>query len=85
MIVEKKDLPRLYTNTNSTTAGGIVKIVGGGLLSAFGLVVFGSSLLFDAMAAGAVALGVPAVTSLACLLGGGGLGAAMWFCYLRKH
>ena len=73
VIVEKKDLPRLYTNTNSTTAGGIVKIVGGGLLSAFGLVVFGSSLLFDAMAAGAVALGVPAVTSLACLLGGSGL------------
>lgn len=73
VMVEKKDLPRLYTNTNGTTAGGILKIVGGGLLSAFGFVLFFSSLIFDALVAGAVALGVPAASSLACLVGGGAL------------
>lgn len=73
VVVEKKELARLYTNTNSTTAGGIVKIVGGGLLGAFGLVMFFSSLVLDAMITGAVALGIPAASSLACLIGGGTL------------
>lgn len=73
VVVEKKDLPQLYTNTNGATAGGIVKIVGGGMLSAFGLVLFFGSLVFDAVVAGAVALGIPAATSLACLIGGGTL------------
>lgn len=73
VIVEKKDLPRLYTNTNRATAGGIVKIVGGSLLSAFGMATFLSSLALDAMIAGAVALGIPMVTSLTCLVSGGSL------------
>lgn len=35
IVVEKKNLPALYGNTNGKTAVGILKIVGGGLLSLF--------------------------------------------------
>lgn len=71
--VEKKDLSLLYGKTNGITAGGILKIVGGGLLSAFGLMLLFSSIVFDVLVSGAVALTVPALTTLGLLTGGGTL------------
>lgn len=70
---QMQNLSLLYRKTNGITAGGILKIVGGGLLSAFGVTLFLSSLVFDMLVSGAVALAVPAASSLACLLGGGTL------------
>ena len=71
--VQKKDLTTLYSKTNNLTSGGVLKIVGGGILSFFGLALFFSSLVFDLLVSGAVSLALPAVSSLACLLGGGTL------------
>lgn len=68
----KKDLSLLYGKTNGITAGGIVKIVGGSLLSAFGLLVFLFSLVLDA-ASGAVTMTFPLISTLACFVGGGTL------------
>lgn len=69
----KTELSLLYGKTNGITAGGILKIVGGSLLSAFGLMLFFSSVVFDLLVSGAVALAIPAASSLACLIGGGTL------------
>ena len=63
----------LYAKTNNLTAGGVLKIVGGSILSLFGLGLFASSLVFDMLVSGAVSLAIPAASSLACLLGGGSL------------
>jgi len=71
--VQKKDLTVLYGKTNGLTSGGVLKIVGGGILSFFGLMLLLSSMVFDFLVSGAVSLAVPAVSSLACLLGGGTL------------
>lgn len=71
--VPQKDLSVLYGKTNGITAGGILKIVGGSLLSAFGLLIFFSSLIIDLVSAGAVALTFPLLSTLACLIGGGTL------------
>lgn len=73
VAAKKIDLAPLYAKTNNLTAGGVLKIVGGGILSFFGLTLFFSSLVFDMLVSGAVSLAVPAVSSLACLLGGGTL------------
>lgn len=69
----RQDPSVLYGKTNGITAGGIAKIVGGSLLAAFGLMLFFSSLVFDILVSGAVAMGIPVFSSLACLLGGGTL------------
>ena len=71
--VQKKDLTVLYGKTNGLTSGGVLKIVGGGILSFFGLMLLLSSMVFDFLVSGAVSLAVPAISSLACLLGGGTL------------
>ena len=68
-----KEIALLYGKTNGLTAGGILKIVGGSLLSAFGLALFFSSLVFDLLVSGAAALTIPALTTLALLTGGGTL------------
>ena len=71
--VQKKDLTVLYSKTNNLTSGGVLKIVGGGILSFFGLMLLLSSMVFDFLVSGAVSMAIPAVSSLACLLGGGSL------------
>lgn len=71
-VTEKKKLPVLYGNPSGKTAKGIVKIVGGGLLSLLSLVIFISSLALDMLVAGAVSVTFPVVCSLTGL-GGGGL------------
>ena len=71
--VQKKDLTVLYSKTNNLTSGGVLKIVGGGILSFFGLMMLLSSMVFDFLVSGAVSMAIPAVSSLACLLGGGTL------------
>ena len=71
--VQKKDLTVLYSKTNNLTSGGVLKIVGGGILSFFGLMLLLSSMVFDFLVSGAVSLAIPAISSLACLLGGGSL------------
>lgn len=71
--VQKKDLTVLYSKTNNLTSGGVLKIVGGGILSFFGLMLLLSSIVFDFLVSGAVSMAIPAVSSLACLLGGGSL------------
>ena len=73
VVPKKKDLALLYAQTNNLTAGGVLKIVGGGILSFFGLMLLLSSVVFDFLVSGAVAMAVPAASSLACLLGGGTL------------
>ena len=44
--VQKKDLTVLYSKTNNLTSGGVLKIVGGGILSFFGLMLMLSSMVF---------------------------------------
>jgi len=67
-VVEKKNLPVLYGNTNGQTAKGIVKIVGGGLLSAVtGLLSIGALVLLAVE--GAVAPAVAAVAGFAGSVG----------------
>lgn len=73
VVVKKTDLAPLYAQTNNLTASGVLKIVGGGILSFFGLAVFLSSLVFDILVSGAVSLAIPAISAFACLLGGGTL------------
>lgn len=72
-VAQKKDLSLLYGKTNGITAGGIAKIIGGALLSAFGFLLFFSSLIFDILASGAVTLTFPILSTLVCLTGGGAL------------
>ncbi len=69
----KKDIARLYGQTNGMTAGGILRIVGGGVLSAFGIALLLSSVVLDMVVSGGLALTAPAISSLACLAGGSGL------------
>lgn len=70
VAVQKKDLTVLYSKTNNLTSGGVLKIVGGGILSFFGLMLLLSSMVFDFLVSGAVSMAIPAVSSLAFLLGG---------------
>ena len=64
-VLTAQQVEALYGNTNGRTAKGIVKIVGGGLLTAVSLVLLLSSLVFDALVSGAVSLTVPIVMALA--------------------
>ena len=73
VVVKKTDLAPLYAKTNDLTAGGVLKIVGGGILSFFGLMLLLSSLVFDMLVSGAVSMTIPVISMLACLLGGGSL------------
>lgn len=50
--VEKKDLPVLYGGTGSRTTAGILKIVGGGLLSGISFVALFSAALLDLLVGG---------------------------------
>lgn len=69
VVVEKKNLPVLYGNTNKQTAKGIVKIVGGSVVSGFSLLLaIGASVL--AFAEGML---MPVGLALAALGGGIGL------------
>ena len=68
----ERDLSLFYGKTNRITAGGILKIVGGSMLSAFGLLVFLFGLVLE-MASGAVAMIFPLLSTCACLMGGGAL------------
>ena len=70
---EKKNLPVLYGSTSSKTAKGIVKIVGGGLLSCFSFMILCSSIVFDLLVSSAVSVTAPVVLTLAGLGGGVGL------------
>ena len=72
-VVEKKNLPALYASTSGKTAGGIVKIVGGGVLSSLSFMILFSSLVFDLLVSSAVSVTVPVVLTLAGLGGGAGL------------
>jgi ferredoxin len=64
-VLTAQQVEALYGNTNGKTAKGILKIVGGGLLTAASLVLLLSSLVFDALVSGAVSLTVPIVMALA--------------------
>lgn len=70
-VQEKKNLPVLYRNTNGRMVKGILKIVGGSILTALSLMIFFSSLVFDALAAGAVSMSVPITLTIAGFAGGG--------------
>lgn len=68
VVVEKKNLPVLYGNTNKQTARGIVKIVGGSVVSGFSLLLaIGASVL-------AFAEGMLMPVGLALAVLGGGIG-----------
>ena len=71
-VVVKKNLPVLYGSTSGKTAKGILKIVGGGLLSSGSFVVLLSNLIIDLLVVGASALTFPIVVALA------GLGGGVW-------
>ncbi|MBP3674228.1 MAG: 5-bromo-4-chloroindolyl phosphate hydrolysis family protein [Oscillospiraceae bacterium] len=71
-VVVKKNLPVLYGSTSGKTAKGILKIVGGGLLSSGSFVVLFSNLIFDLLVAGTRALTFPIAVALA------GLGGGVW-------
>ena len=68
--VPEKPLPALYGSTEGKTAVGIVKIVGGSLLSCVGFLGFLSAVVFAIVAGGS---GVMAVFGLLGLIGGVGL------------
>lgn len=70
-VVQKKDLSLLYGNPNGKMAKGILKIVGGSLLTGFSLMVLISSLVFDALVTGAVSVTAPVVLTLTGMAGGG--------------
>ena len=70
-VLTKRQVQALYGSTNGKTAAGVLKIVGGGVLSLVGLGLLASSLVFDALVTGAVSLTVPVATALAGLSGGG--------------
>lgn len=68
--VQKKNLPELYGKTNGTTAGSILKIVGGSILgSFFGITLLGAAVLKELIGANIV----PIVLCLCGLTGGAGL------------
>ena len=70
-VLTAKQVEALYGNTNGKTVKGILKIAGGGLLAAVSFVLFCSSLVFDAVVAGAVSITAPIVLTLAGFSGGG--------------
>ena len=70
IIEEPQTLPALYGSTDEKTAVGIVKIVGGSLLSCFGFLGFLSTAILAAVTG---ASGVPAVFGLVGFGGGVGL------------
>lgn len=70
-VLTAKQVEALYGNTNGKTAKGILKIAGGGLLAAVSFILFFSSLVFDALVAGAVSITGPIVLTLAGFSGGG--------------
>ena len=70
-VLTAKQVEALYGNTNGKTVKGILKIAGGGLLAAVSFVLFCSSLVFDAVVAGAVSIMAPIVLTLAGFSGGG--------------
>lgn len=70
IIEEPQALPALYGSTDGKTAVGIVKIVGGSLLSCFGFLGFLSTAILAAVTG---ASGVPAVFGLVGFGGGAGL------------
>ena len=70
-VVEKKDLSVLYGSTNSKAAVGVLKIVGGSLLSVFEFVIFVSSLLVELVFSGG-GMAFPGILTLA------GFGAGIW-------
>lgn len=69
-VVENRNLPALYGSTGGKTAAGILKIVGGGLLSGLTFLTLLSSVVFDLIFKGIVLLSAPVVLSLAGLGGG---------------
>ena len=70
IVEQPQNLPVLYGSTDGKTALGIVKIVGGSLLSCFGFLGFLSTVILAAVTG---VSGVPAVFGLAGLGGGIGL------------
>lgn len=72
-VVRKRDLAALYGNTNGKTAKAILKIVGGGLVTGFSLIILFSSLVLDVLVSGAVSITAPIVLTLAGMAGGGAL------------
>ncbi len=72
-VVEKKNLPALYGRTGKKTTAGILKIVGGGLLSCLAFMIFFSSMVFEVLVSGAVQLTAPVMLSLTGFAGGGWL------------
>lgn len=71
-VLTAQQVEALYGNTNGKTAKGILKIVGGGLLTGVALALLITSLVFDILAAGAMSLTTPIVLTLAGF-GSGGL------------
>ena len=71
VVPEAKKLPALYGSANGKTAGGIVKIVGGSMLSSISLLVLLSSLIL--MLTGASLGGLSTALTVAGLGGGVGL------------
>lgn len=69
-VVTKKNLPVLYGSTGGKTTGGIVKIVGGGLLSCVSLAGLLSAAAVDMVFGGASLLSVPGGLALAAFAGG---------------
>lgn len=72
-VLTQKQAARLYGNTNGRTAGAIVKIVGGGMLTAVGAVLLLGSLVLEAMVGLEATLISPIAVSLVGLVSGGGL------------
>ncbi|MCI6935920.1 MAG: 5-bromo-4-chloroindolyl phosphate hydrolysis family protein, partial [Clostridiales bacterium] len=70
VIEQREALPALYGSTDGKTAVGIVKIVGGSLLSCFGFLGFLSTIILAAVTG---VSGIPAVFGLVGLGGGVGL------------
>ncbi len=66
---EKKNLPVLYGSTGSTTTKGVLKTVGGGVLSLFSLSILFSSLAVEVVFGGGL-LSIPGILSLVGIGGG---------------
>lgn len=86
--VEKKNLPVLYANTNGKTAGGILKIVGGGVLSCVTFAALIASSVFHWVFT-SVGL-APVVLSLTGLGGGvaligSGIGSLNWVSRFKAY
>lgn len=72
-VVEKKNLPVLYGSTGGKQAGGVLKIVGGGILSFFTAGGLLSAAAVGAMFGGVSLLSFPGIVALAGLCAGVGL------------